>query len=76
VVGYGASKVLDCWHRRGLVDATDFPFASADCVVRTILVDPGAEPGRAHREGHDSAFDQGGPDAARCKPKAEGSEWP
>jgi hypothetical protein len=30
----------------------------------------------AHGEGHDSAIDQGGPDAVRCKPKAEGSEWP
>ena len=54
----------------------DLPLAGEDGVVRTVLVDPGAEAGRAEREGHDSAFDQGGPDATRCKPKAEGSEWP
>ena len=24
---------------------------------------------------HDSAIDQGGPDAVRCKPKAEGLPW-
>jgi hypothetical protein len=33
---------------------------------------------RTYRAGRspDSAIDQGGPDAVRCKPKAEGSEWP
>ncbi|MDT7810646.1 MAG: hypothetical protein QOJ42_562 [Acidobacteriaceae bacterium] len=36
----GASKVLDCWDRRGLVDAADFPFASADCVVSIPELSP------------------------------------
>ena len=35
-----------------LVDAANFPLASADGVVRAVLVDPGAEAGRAELEGH------------------------
>src|SRR3981189_2279231 len=38
-----------------LVDATT-PFALVDGVVRSILVDPGAEAGRADREGHSVLF--------------------
>ena len=30
----------------GLIDATDLPLAAVDGVVRAILVDPGAKPGR------------------------------
>jgi hypothetical protein len=36
----------------GLIDATDFPAAAVDRVVRSILVDPGAEAGGAHLEGY------------------------
>src|SRR6478735_1931435 len=35
-----------------LVDAANFPLASADGVVRAVLVDPGAETGRAELKGH------------------------
>ena len=38
----------------GLVDATNIPLATVDGIVRAVLVDPGAEAGRAHREGHQS----------------------
>jgi len=34
------------------VDATDTPLAAVDGVVRTVLVDPRAEAGRAELEGH------------------------
>ena len=33
-----------------LIDAADIPLASEDGVVRSVLVDPGAEAGRAELE--------------------------
>jgi hypothetical protein len=35
-----------------LIDAADIPVAAVDGVVRPVLVDPGAEAGRAELEGH------------------------
>jgi hypothetical protein len=35
-----------------LVDAANFPLASADGVVRAVIVDPGAETGRAELKRH------------------------
>jgi hypothetical protein len=43
----------------GLVDAADLPLAGKDGVVRPVLVDAGAEAGRAELEGH-TALDFGG----------------
>ena len=37
----------------GLVDPADCPSAAVDGVVRSVLVDAGAETGRTHGEGHD-----------------------
>ena len=34
------------------VDAADLPLAGNDGVIRPVLVDPGAEAGRAELEGH------------------------
>ena len=36
----------------GLIDAADLPLAGVDGVVRAVLVDPGAEAGRAEFEGY------------------------
>jgi predicted DNA-binding ribbon-helix-helix protein len=36
----------------GLVDPANRPSAAVDGVVRSVLVDPGTEAGRAHLEGH------------------------
>ena len=41
----------DCPGPAGLVDAADFPAPAVDGVT-AVLVDLGAEPGRAQREGH------------------------
>jgi len=38
------------------VDAADLPLAGVDGVVRPVFVDPGAEAGRAHLEGHCSGW--------------------
>jgi len=37
---------------RAIGNAADLPLAAIDRVVRTVLVDPGAEAGRAELEGH------------------------
>src|SRR4051794_25432464 len=36
----------------GLINAANIPSAAVDRVIRPVLVDPGAEAGRAHGEGH------------------------
>ena len=38
----------------GLVDAPDLPLAGKDSVVRPVLINAGAETGRAELEGHQS----------------------
>ena len=38
----------------GLIDAADLPLAAVHAIVRPVLVDPGAETGRAELEGHQS----------------------
>jgi DNA polymerase-3 subunit beta len=40
----------------GLINAPDLPLAGEDGVVRPVLVDPGAEAGRAHGESHQPAL--------------------
>jgi hypothetical protein len=40
----------------GLVDAADLPLAGEDCVVRSVLVDAGAEAGRAELQHRGSIF--------------------
>jgi hypothetical protein len=60
----------------GFVYSADTSLSAEHAEIDVVLVDAVAKAGGAHGERHDSAFDQGGPDAARCKPKAEGSEWP
>ncbi len=39
-----------------LVDASDIPPSSVDRVILPVLVDPGAEPGRAHGECHSADY--------------------
>jgi hypothetical protein len=52
------------------------PMTRAHTRARTGRKTPHNEPQSYHRRLSRLAFDQGGPDATRGKPKAKGSEWP